>query len=370
MARSLDSTALNFFRKLGCNVYPTPHTLIATSCLSYLLASQFTRRKIASQKELEIFLNGKEHPLRDYAYHYWSFHTREADQPGLPRTVLNFLEKCRHYPCILDGKYFDRLERSHIIAYYGLQDISSHEERNRLTPIMQFTPLILACANGRQENVKALLSRKADVNTQAKNGHTALYTASSNGHEAVVSLLLSYNQAAVKTHLKDSLRVVGSVLHELVSWHDKVAVNKQTKDGQTPLFAASSKGHNAVVNLLLLHKDINVNEQTKDGRTPLFAASRNGHESVVELLLSHSGININTKTEHGWTALASETHTWQSVSPNERFSLGYRSATMTPQGPGEGLFKETFERMAGEPEVYDDITVSLKMRSKRSILTE
>lgn len=68
--------------------------------------------------------------------------------------------------------------------------------------------------------------------------------------------------------------------------------------------------------------------------------------------------------------VASETHTWQSVSPNERFSLGYRSATMTPQGPGEGLFKETFERMAGEPEVYDDITVSLKMRSKRSILTE
>ena len=66
MARSLDSTALNFFRNLGCNVYPTPHILIATSCLSYLLASQFTKRKIANQKELKIFLNEKEHPLRDY----------------------------------------------------------------------------------------------------------------------------------------------------------------------------------------------------------------------------------------------------------------------------------------------------------------
>ena len=88
---------------------------------------------------------------------------------------------------------------------------------------MQYTPLILACAKGKQENVKALLSCKVDVNTQAKNGHTALYTASSNGHEAVVSLLLSYHKVAVNTLSKDSSRVVGSFLHKLVSWHDKVA---------------------------------------------------------------------------------------------------------------------------------------------------
>jgi ankyrin repeat protein len=57
---------------------------------------------------------------------------------------------------------------------------------------MEFTPLILACAQGNEENVKAVLSlNKASVNTHAKDGHTALYAASMNGHEAVVRLLLS-----------------------------------------------------------------------------------------------------------------------------------------------------------------------------------
>ena len=95
MLRSSDVTVLDFFRKLGRAVYPTPHTLITECCLAYLLASQFTTRRVANQKELVAFLNAQDRPLHDYAYHYWGYHSRSCyEEVGLPLMVSDFLEKC------------------------------------------------------------------------------------------------------------------------------------------------------------------------------------------------------------------------------------------------------------------------------------
>jgi ankyrin repeat protein len=101
------------------------------------------------------------------------------------------------------------------------------------------------------------------------------------------------NGVTVNTQTKHSWRGLGSSLYNLVS-HDKVAVNIQTEDGRTALFAAAYYGHEAVVNSFSLTK-ISVNKQTKGGQTPLLAASLNGHEAVVKLLLSHKDILLTNR---------------------------------------------------------------------------
>ena len=187
---------------------------------------------------------------------------------------IDFLKNCGQYPCLVDGTkfdLFDLFERSHMIAYYGLQGISSNVERNRLTTVMGFTPLVLACARGNEENVEALLPHNKAGNI-AQNGHLALYFASLNGHEAVVRLLLSYGVA------------VNTQINEWVLDLDKVSVKRQTAHGWTALIAAFWSGHKAVVEYFLSRKDIAVNIQTEDGWTALIAASRFGHDSVVNLL--------------------------------------------------------------------------------------
>ena len=69
--------------------------------------------------------------------------------------------------------------------------------------------------------------------------------------------------------------------------------NKANKDGNTPLFWASDKGHSEVVKLLLAAPGIHVNRANKEGNTPLHFASKEGHVEVEKLLLRVPGIDVN-----------------------------------------------------------------------------
>ena len=55
-------------------------------------------------------------------------------------------------------------------------------------------------------------------------------------------------------------------------------------DDVTPLQIAADRGHENIVQLLLVQNDIQVNKATKSGATPLFIAARKGHEKVVKIL--------------------------------------------------------------------------------------
>ena len=76
--------------------------------------------------------------------------------------------------------------------------------------------------------------------------------ASLNGHEAVVGLLLARND---------------------------ITVNTQAKNGRTALILASIHGHEAVVRLFLSRGDVDLNLQDEYGDTALITASLNGHEA-------------------------------------------------------------------------------------------
>lgn len=56
-------------------------------------------------------------------------------------------------------------------------------------------------------------------------------------------------------------------------------------DGQTPLWLAAAKGHEAIVRLLIKEgADIHIKD--KHGRTPLLLAAMKGHEAILQLLLN------------------------------------------------------------------------------------
>ncbi|KAK4119886.1 ankyrin, partial [Parathielavia appendiculata] len=67
--------------------------------------------------------------------------------------------------------------------------------------------------------------------------------------------------------------------------------------GVTPLWIASSHGHEAVVHVLLATDAVDVNVRSVSGRAPLFWAAANGHSEVVKLLLDHGAEQSYTDKE-------------------------------------------------------------------------
>ena len=64
-------------------------------------------------------------------------------------------------------------------------------------------------------------------------------------------------------------------------------------DGLSMLHCAASEGHQAVVNIILSHAPWLANEQSWSGWSPLHSAAVMGHSQVVSLLL-HNGANARS----------------------------------------------------------------------------
>jgi cytohesin len=74
--------------------------------------------------------------------------------------------------------------------------------------------------------------------------------------------------------------------------------NERDRSMRTPLNAASTRGHTAVVEELLAQPNIKVNAYNRDKITPICGAARNGHAEIVKMLLSagaHAGFVGKTK---------------------------------------------------------------------------
>jgi ankyrin repeat protein len=63
----------------------------------------------------------------------------------------------------------------------------------------------------------------------------------------------------------------------------EIDVNAASRDGYTPLWLATFKGHSKVVELLI-GAGADANHAALDGTTPLWVAIAHGHDRVVELL--------------------------------------------------------------------------------------
>ncbi|OQR85733.1 hypothetical protein ACHHYP_11474 [Achlya hypogyna] len=167
------------------------------------------------------------------------------------------------------------------------------------------TPLYNASQRGHHAFVELLFASGADVNQsidvsrakRSRNGTTPLCIASQNGHDSVVRRLLDARASINEPKTVDGHHCITQAITDTTMWFKvfSMVVPTSTKlemfDGGTPLHAASYKGHETIVGLLLA-ANADVNAQKPDGVTPLYYACQCGHDAIVERLLA-AGADAN-----------------------------------------------------------------------------
>lgn len=161
------------------------------------------------------------------------------------------------------------------------------------------TELHLAAQRGDLEDVKQILSdidaqmtgtlsgadfdaevteiRSAIVNEVNELGETALFTAAEKGHLDVVKELLQYST--------------------------KEGVSARNRSGFNPLHIAASQGHQAIVQVLLDHDPELSKTVGQSNATPLISAATRGHVEIVKDLLSRDSSLIEISKSNGKNAL-------------------------------------------------------------------
>jgi ankyrin repeat protein len=133
--------------------------------------------------------------------------------------------------------------------------------------------LYYACFDGLVVPARELLRKGADINAQGGHYGNALQAASSKGHQEIVILLLD----------------------------QRADVNAQGGYYGNALLAASSNGHQEIVKLLV-DNGADANAQGSVYGNALQAASSNGHQEIVKLLLEE-GADVNAQGGHYSNAL-------------------------------------------------------------------
>ncbi|XP_074657628.1 transient receptor potential cation channel subfamily A member 1-like [Tubulanus polymorphus] len=138
------------------------------------------------------------------------------------------------------------------------------------------TGLMVACEQGSHSLAlcRAIVKNGCCLDLVDNQGMTALHRASYCGHEQICQMILD---------------------------NGSQALNKQDKNGRSPLYLATSRGHTDVVEyLILLGADISL--PNKEEKSPLYVAAYFGHLEIVASLLS-AGVDINQSDSHNKTAL-------------------------------------------------------------------
>ncbi|MCJ1314070.1 hypothetical protein MMC25_007750 [Agyrium rufum] len=142
------------------------------------------------------------------------------------------------------------------------------------------SPLHKAAEEGNARIVKLLLDTgKMELDIETRRGVTPLSIAAHYGHEAVVRLLLDTEKVDLNSQSKKATRYK--------KWKWRVSYERP-ENGQTPLILAATEGHEAVVRLLLDTGKVDIDMEDDKGWTAMLWAKENGHEAVVELLQSYT----------------------------------------------------------------------------------
>ncbi|OAY41282.1 ankyrin repeat-containing protein ITN1 [Manihot esculenta] len=153
--------------------------------------------------------------------------------------------------------------------------------------------------------------RSAVVNEVNELGETALFTAAEKGHLEVVKELLPYTTKEALS-LKnrsgfDPFHVAASQGHQAIVQvllkHDPLLSKTVGQSNATPLISAATRGHTAVVHELL-SKDSGLLEIARsNGKNALHLAARQGHAEIVKALLEKDPQLARRTDKKGQTAL-------------------------------------------------------------------
>jgi uncharacterized protein len=167
--------------------------------------------------------------------------------------------------------------------------------------------LVEAARNQDEAQVRALLTRKADVNARSDDGSTALLWASHWNDVATADLLI---HAQADPNIANDLGMTplsractngNAALVELLL-DAGAKPNTPIATGETPLMTCASTGNaNAVRVLLARGADVNAKEPSQNQDALMWAASER-HPDVVRLLVE-AGADPRAHTKKGFTAL-------------------------------------------------------------------
>ncbi|XP_067887441.1 transient receptor potential cation channel, subfamily N, member 1 isoform X5 [Heterodontus francisci] len=171
-------------------------------------------------------------------------------------------------------------------------------------------------------NERGHIEAVACVNQENKEGETSLHLAAEIKKDMIhfqqedtrlVKILMEYEAditATTKLTHETPLHYcahVGNadVLLEIVKYISsnriQQAINKQSKNGCSPLLLAAERGHTEMVKILLLnHARVDVFDE--HGKAGLHLAAENGHDQISDILLWHKAF-VNAKTKLGLTPL-------------------------------------------------------------------
>jgi len=136
--------------------------------------------------------------------------------------------------------------------------------------------VFITAANGDYESLSILLEYKADPTVTDSHDRSPLFIASDRGHDKIVETLL-----------KD----------------ENIDVEKASGSGKTPLYVCCENGH-AYISRLLLEKGANVRHETCRAKIPLYVAAELGYADVVqELLLYTKEEDMFKLTHYGTTPM-------------------------------------------------------------------
>ncbi|KAF5191642.1 Ankyrin repeat-containing protein itn1 [Thalictrum thalictroides] len=174
------------------------------------------------------------------------------------------------------------------------------------------TALFIAAANGYIDVVIELLkyTDKDGVSRKNRSGFDALHIAASQGHQAVVQVLLQHDPGLSKTLgpsnttplISAATRGHTSVVEELL-WKDSGLLEISRSNGKNALHLAARQGHVNIVKALL-DKDPQLARRTdKKGQTSLHMAVKGVSAEVVKLLLEADAAIVMLPDKFGSTAL-------------------------------------------------------------------
>ncbi|KAF3020560.1 hypothetical protein E8E14_008094 [Neopestalotiopsis sp. 37M] len=320
--RLVHYTTQEYFEKARENWFPLAHDQISQSCVTYLSFKAFDG---CCKTDAEMALRHLKFPFYAYACKEWAYHAQLATSK---EHVLDFLRKEHQVQAAIQTSVADydaavngsRLQKSanglHLASRSGLETMVKAllvDYHVNVRDSNDQTPLSWAASEGHGAVIELLLTiEEVDINLPDSSGRTPLSKAAGNGHEHVIELLL--RMASIDVNRTDqsgrsplswaALNGHRGVVHLLLH-AEKIDINRKDSDfGQTPLSLAAGNGHEAVVELLLCTDDVDAGKPDNQGETPLSWAASLGNEAIVELLLFKGGIDIDSPDHIGRTPLS------------------------------------------------------------------
>jgi len=164
--------------------------------------------------------------------------------------------------------------------------------------------LIIASSKGYENEVRKLISRGAEVDTETSTGATPLFFAISNDNLSIVNILLSSGaDPNKKTNTGETPLILASRRNDFEIAESLIRagaeVDHQDMYGATALHYASIYNFIALTDLLLYY-EASVDIKTNEGTTPLMAAVWAGNLETADLLI-RNGANLEARDRNGFT---------------------------------------------------------------------